>query len=158
MGLFNFEAPWPIQCTLCAEAGEEACFGQPCWCVPEGGSSGCCPDPGERPLVYEWQVSDAFRANKLTLSDPFTLTPVGCEPWDINIEVTFPGSTKCDAFPLVDNPDAVCAYIYPEDDQNCGGLDPREYGMESFETYDAAIAAGAVPTHLGGTYWSVCVR
>jgi hypothetical protein len=157
MGLFNFEAPWSPQCTLCAEAGEEACYGASCWCVPEGGSTGSCPDPGERPLVYEWQVSDAFRANKLTLSDPITFTPVGCEPWDINIDLSFPDSTKCDAFPLVDNPDAVCAYIYPEDDQNCGGLDPREYGMESFESYDAAIAAGAVPTHLGGTYWSACV-
>jgi hypothetical protein len=150
MGLFNFEAPWPIQCTLCAVDGEEACFGQPCWCAPEGGSSGCCPDPGERPLYYEFQVADAFRANKLTLSNDTKFTPEGCEPWDINVEVTFPGATKCDAFPLVDNPDAVCAFIYPEDDQDCGGLDPREYGMQSFESYDAAIAANAVPTHLGG--------
>jgi hypothetical protein len=28
--------------------------------------------------------------------------------------------------PLVDeDPDAVCAYIYQEDDQDCGGLIPR---------------------------------
>jgi hypothetical protein len=148
--LLGFGPPWDPQCTLCGVAGEEACLGQPCWCVPEGGTEGCCPDPGERPLTYEWQVPDGFRANLETLSDPILFTPVGCEPLDTNIATYYPNAAKCDAFPLVDNADAVCAFIYKEDDTDCGGLDPREYGLQSFESYDAAILAGAVPTHLGG--------
>jgi hypothetical protein len=69
----------------------------------------------------------------------------------------FPNATKCEAFPLLDNADAVCAFIYPEDDEDCGGLDSRSYELESFESYDAAIVANAVPTHLGGTYRRDCI-
>jgi hypothetical protein len=153
MGLANFGTPWAPQCTLCAEAGEEACNGQPCWCVPEGATpeERCCPDPGERPLFYEFQVADAFLANIL-VDNPYTFTPEGCEPWDINIENIVPGAVKCDAFPLVDSPDAVCAFVYNENDEDGGGLDPREYSVQSFESFEAAIAVNAVPTHLGGTY------
>jgi hypothetical protein len=153
MGLANFEAPWAPQCTLCAEVGEAACSGQPCWCVPEGVTpeDRCCPDPGERPLFYEFQVADAFRANILT-DNPYTFTPEGCEPWDSNIADFTPNAPKCDAFPLVDSPDAVCAFVYPVNDADCGGLDPREYSLRTYESYEAAIADDAVPTHLGGTY------
>jgi hypothetical protein len=65
MGLANFTTPWAPQCMLCAQAGDEACTTgqQPCWCVPEGElpEDRCCPDPGERPLFYEFQVADAHQ-------------------------------------------------------------------------------------------------
>ena len=93
-----------------------------CWCLPEGGSAGCCPDPGDRPISYEWQVAESFQKNSLTLTDEILFEPAGCDPWSENEEL-YPGIVECDAFPEADNADAVCGFIYPEDDTNCGGLD-----------------------------------
>jgi hypothetical protein len=149
-GLFNYEAPWLPQCTGCAEKGDPECFDNPCWCIPDGGQDGCCPDPGERPISYDWQVADAFKSY-VEISEPIVLDPPGCDPWPINQEL-YPNLTMCNEFPEMSNPNAVCAFMYKDDDQNCGGLDAREYELRTFTSYDEAVAAGGVVTHYGGKW------
>jgi hypothetical protein len=153
INLRGYGPSFPTQCTGCQNATDPECTRNPCWCIPEGGTTGCCPDPGERPLYYEFQVSDAFRRNRLTLSEPIVFTPEGCDPWPQNIELynSTMNITLCDRFPDMDIEGTVCAFIYREDDPDCGGLDGREYGLQTFNSYEAAVAAGAAPTHTGGT-------
>jgi hypothetical protein len=146
-GLFGYEAPWLPQCTGCAQKGDPECFDNPCWCIPDGGQDGCCPDPGGRPITYDWQVADAFMSY-VEISEPIVFDPPGCDPWLINQEL-YPELVICNDFPEMNNLDAVCAFMYKEDDPNCGGLDPREYRLETFPSYDEAVTAGGVVTHYG---------
>lgn len=112
--------------------------------------SPCCPDPNGRPLTYDTKVAESFRRFRLT-SDPFVLDPPGCDPWERNL-ILYAGNitTLCNEFPLASITDAVCAFVYRENDPNCGGLDGRDYQLRSFESYDQAEAEGAVVTHYGG--------
>lgn len=154
LALINLAAPWPPQCTGCDNIGEPKCMDNPCWCLPPRGSDHtdfCCPDPEGRPMVYEFQVADAFRRNRLseTLGDPIALKPPGCATWEIMADSLPQHGTMCDELPGYGNPDAVCGFIYNDNDPDCGGLDSREYGMRTYENMAALEAAGAVLTHLG---------
>lgn len=84
-------------------------------------------------------------------SDPIVLSPRGCNPWPENQEL-FPNLPICVDFDLSANSDAVCAFMYEENDEDCGGLDARNYKLQSFASQAAAEAAGGVVTHDGGRF------
>ena len=160
MGLNNFTAPWPEQCTYnltAIDTENTDPMDDPCWCIPDEGTEGCCPDPKGRPISYGWQVADAFKTHVET-SDPILLHPTGCDPFnDVYASNTYspnfmqgPGKINgtCDKFEGADNPDAVCAFLYDVDDEECGPQF-RNYELKTYGSFEEAIADGAVVTHYG---------
>lgn len=161
MGLNGFKAPWPPQCTYdpsTVDPNNTDPIDDPCWCIPDEGTDGCCPDPGERPVTYAWQVPEAFLTH-VEVSEPIKLSPPGCNPFNeffkrnnsYASEFMQNGSINgtCDKFEGSDNPEAVCAFIYDDEDEECGPQF-RHYEMATYASYDEAIADGAVVTHHGG--------
>jgi len=165
LGLNGITNPWPSQCTYDPDllAGD-ALFdpaNDPCWCIPDGLSQGCCPDPGERPVDYGWQVAEAFLTYVET-SEPLELTPKGCDPWyDLYSADNFTGGLTgmtgaCDILPSFQYLDVfeepVCAFVYPEEDMDVDGTcgpKNRQYEMKTYGSFEAAEMDGAVVTHYG---------
>ena len=153
LALAGLTAPWPPTCTGCREEGDELCNRNQCWCLPDPGETDegfCCPDPEGRPMTYEFQVADAFRKNRLTLTDDIVVEPAGCIEF-VEVVDVFPERnwTECNPLPEWDNPEAVCGFIYKDNDEDCGGLVGRDYGLVTYPSWEAAEAAGAVITHYG---------
>lgn len=107
-----------------------------CWCVPDNGGLGACPD-WQPTTVYNSSVISVYQ--KQAPSQIFTLS---CNPYSDSMCSTIPAQT------LLDVSSAVCAYKYPVDSetntQSC-----TTYGMVTYPSSESALADGAVITHEG---------
>jgi len=128
-----------------------------CWCIPDEGPDGTCPDIGNRVIAYTAKDKQKFKSHRLVLSkflDLPHLYPEGEEPKRIK------SGPSCTPFPQliekvwlppcekpIEGKNDVCAFFYEGNDDNWGW--GREYGMKTFPSYEAAVSEGAMVTHLG---------
>lgn len=128
-----------------------------CWCIPDEGPDGTCPELSNRKRKYNAKIMKKFQSHQLVLSnfeDLPHLYPEGEEPQKVHAGPTctpYPQLSEKVWLPPCEKPrvgeNDVCAYFYQDEDKNYGWN--REYGMKTFSSYEAAMSEGAVVTHLG---------
>lgn len=128
-----------------------------CWCVPDEGPDGHCPEPNNIELYYTPKDMKKYQSHQLILTefqDLPHLYPEGEDPQKVHAGPTctpYPQLSEKVWLPPCEVPNAgqndVCAYIYDEPDKNWGWN--RNYGMKTYPSYEVAENDGAVVTHLG---------
>jgi hypothetical protein len=125
-----------------------------CWCIHDGESDAC---PTDKAGINDFFSDDEFSiyATFQQTNDPIVLRSESgnsCYPFANTLGPVdkYPESNleACQMPDSTSNENSVCAYLYETGTQCLG----RNYEMITYDSWDAAEAAGAIVTHRGSEY------